>query len=613
MPKTRKRVGIIFNCINMKKTSLLISVFFVALSPCVFGQGWVANSATNTLNGINSSLGLTPLKVGLGTSAPSTQLHTTEGVRFAGLINDDAVTRIIGSDVNGNLFWRNASSLLNTAWQTNGNLGTNPAMNYVGTRDAQPLVFKTNGIEQMRITTSDPLTNIGVVEVGGATANGNLSIWGRDITGYSHPVHISCDITGANFDSSMSPLPGSGTPTHTMGRMLRLNQVNGAVTTNAYDMGIDMNGNMYITDKTLAGARLQKRAIVVANNNVGINFGMATTATPAPDPTANFHTIGTVRHEGLDTRNGTMLVIDPAGNVFNSGIPVNGTAGVTSTCNTINRVPVVSNASGDLSCSQIFDNSVSVGINKTGGFTYNSASMPPFTAGAPATQNVRLDVNGLTRSISFVATSDAKFKKDITPLKESLENIMKLKPVEYNWRTQEYRNMGFDHLKHTGFIAQELAGILPNSVIKDEEGNYAVDYSSVIPVLTQAIQQQQAVINDKSNKIADLENRLTKLEAKATGVTEQGNRIPGAELYQNAPNPFGSITTIGYKLPASYNTAQLLIFDMNGKQMRDVPLQGSGAAEIAFQANELAPGMYLYSLVVDGTEIDTKRMILSGN
>ena len=50
-------------------------------------------------------------RVGIGTSSPSAQLHTTGSVRFAGLTNDSTQTRIVVSDVNGNLSYRSASSL----------------------------------------------------------------------------------------------------------------------------------------------------------------------------------------------------------------------------------------------------------------------------------------------------------------------------------------------------------------------------------------------------------------------------------------------------------------------------------------------------------------------
>ena len=54
-----------------------------------------------------------------------------------------------------------------TAWSKEGNSGTNPATNFIGTTDSQDLIFKTNNLESMRITsggkvkigTNDPVTN----------------------------------------------------------------------------------------------------------------------------------------------------------------------------------------------------------------------------------------------------------------------------------------------------------------------------------------------------------------------------------------------------------------------------------------------------------------------
>jgi hypothetical protein len=49
--------------------------------------------------------------VGVGTSAPTAQLHTTGSVRFAGLTSDSTQTNVIVSDPSGNLYLRSASSL----------------------------------------------------------------------------------------------------------------------------------------------------------------------------------------------------------------------------------------------------------------------------------------------------------------------------------------------------------------------------------------------------------------------------------------------------------------------------------------------------------------------
>ncbi|HLZ86797.1 MAG TPA: hypothetical protein VKQ52_06150, partial [Puia sp.] len=57
------------------------------------------------INGIN---------IGLGTNTPTAQLHTTGAVRFAGLGSDNTQTRVLVGDANGNLFYRDASTLAAT-------------------------------------------------------------------------------------------------------------------------------------------------------------------------------------------------------------------------------------------------------------------------------------------------------------------------------------------------------------------------------------------------------------------------------------------------------------------------------------------------------------------
>jgi hypothetical protein len=57
--------------------------------------------------------------VGIGTTTPAAQLHTTGAVRLAGLTGDSTKNRVLVSDTSGNLFYRNVSSLSNR-WQFAG-------------------------------------------------------------------------------------------------------------------------------------------------------------------------------------------------------------------------------------------------------------------------------------------------------------------------------------------------------------------------------------------------------------------------------------------------------------------------------------------------------------
>jgi myo-inositol-hexaphosphate 3-phosphohydrolase len=57
--------------------------------------------------------------------------------------------------------------------------------------------------------------------------------------------------------------------------------------------------------------------------------------------------------------------------------------------------------------------------------------------------------------------------------------------------------------------------------------------------------------------------------------------------------------------------AGLRIYDLQGTEIKSYTITGTGEKTIKLNGNELKAGMYLYSLIIDGVEIDTKRMILT--
>ena len=80
-------------------------------------------------------------------------------------------------------------------------------------------------------------------------------------------------------------------------------------------------------------------------------------------------------------------------------------------------------------------------------------------------------------------------------------------------------------------------------------------------------------------------------------------------LAQNVPNPFTSSTTIKYSIPEN-KTAMIAVFDLNGKMLLQFP-NLRGASQVTINGSSLQAGMYLYTLVVNGEEIITKKMILT--
>ena len=363
----------------------------------------------------------------------------------------------------------------------------------------------------------------------------------------------------------------------------------GNLVTDGFDVGIGSTGIGEIRQKENLGMNFYtnnaQRATIDANGYIGFN---------QPTPLANLD----IMNIQCDNRPAIKITNDYVNATCNVGVSHGNYIECISSISPTTQFIVTDGGSVGIRCVP------STFTSGTGGWT---ATTTP-------SQQVRLDVNGLTRSTFFATTSDAKYKTNISPLNNSLSNIMKLKGVEYNWKSTQYPSKQFDELKHSGFIAQELMEVLPNSVIKDKDGDYAVDYNSVIPVLTEAIKEQQKQIENQQAQIEELKKLVAQNGSKnsgATGIGEANKSIDGY-LAQNTPNPFSNSTEIKYQLPKAAQTAMLGIYDLNGKQIRMFPInteQNSGS--ITVQANDLQAGMYLYSLVVDGKAFDTKRMVLT--
>jgi len=82
-------------------------------------------------------------------------------------------------------------------------------------------------------------------------------------------------------------------------------------------------------------------------------------------------------------------------------------------------------------------------------------------------------------------------------------------------------------------------------------------------------------------------------------------------LLQNTPNPFGSITTIRYRLFDNAHT-ELKIFNFQGQEIRSLvnTSQCPGEYAIAFSAENLEAGIYFYTIRVNGMQ-ESAKMILT--
>jgi hypothetical protein len=80
-------------------------------------------------------------------------------------------------------------------------------------------------------------------------------------------------------------------------------------------------------------------------------------------------------------------------------------------------------------------------------------------------------------------------------------------------------------------------------------------------------------------------------------------------LDQNRPNPFTLSTVLHYYLPENMTQAEIVVYDNVGRITMRFGLKNSGEGYLSIAGKDLQQGIYLYSLVVDGRIIATKKMV----
>ena len=140
---------------------------------------------------------------------------------------------------------------------------------------------------------------------------------------------------------------------------------------------------------------------------------------------------------------------------------------------------------------------------------------PTAPTAAPGTNNTQGATTAYVDAAVAAGTpSDARLKKEIVPIQGGLSSVMKLRPVNY-LRKPSLSSSDYT-IRENGFIAQELMTVLPEVVYeaRDTEKIFKVNYISIIPVLTKALQEQQQQIQAQQQQIDELKKMVKELLSK---------------------------------------------------------------------------------------------------
>ena len=217
-------------------------------------------------------------------------------------------------------------------------------------------------------------------------------------------------------------------------------------------------------------------------------------------------------------------------------------------------------------------------------------------------------------------TSDRRLKENFRDIEKPLEKLLQVKGLKFDFikqqndsllnekQKQKQEKMRKDRL---GFVAQDLEKLFPEAIKYDEDDDlYYVEYNAIIPVIVEAMKEQQAQIEELKSEL----NNCCEANLKVGTINNSEDLNLSsiqAKLYQNTPNPFGVQTNIRFEIPETVQSAQLYICNMTGTLLKTISLNQKGEGNVAINANEFTAGMYLYSLVCDGKIVDTKQMLLT--
>lgn len=151
-----------------------------------------------------------------------------------------------------------------------------------------------------------------------------------------------------------------------------------------------------------------------------------------------------------------------------------------------------------------FGGSVEIGLSS--GYSYS------LVAGATKITD-DLIVTGDVCASNLTCPSDARYKTRIQPLGDALQQVLTLRGVTYNWRTEAFPERNFNNEEQIGFIAQELETVFPQFVVTDDKGYKSVDYARLTPVLVEAIKEQQRLIQDLQRTTASLHHMSARMDA----------------------------------------------------------------------------------------------------
>ena len=276
--------------------------------------------------------------------------------------------------------------------------------------------------------------------------------------------------------------------------------------------GVTVTGGVTISD---TGLVITSDGVSVATGGLEIAGGATVSTGGVRVETSGFELTGglsigdsSLRITGGLTISDTGLGIDASGGTIGAnGLKI--ASGLTVTGNTLSAPDIV--VTGGLSArgSAVITGGLTV---HTSGLKVESSSTNTITGNSHSTGTLCI-ANNLNGNF-VVNPSDRRLKEDITPVKDSLDSITKLRGVYYKW-SKDSPQAKFHKKRNMGLIAQDVQKLFPELVTKIMDGDYlGVNYIQLIPVMIEAIRELEGKYSQLDHEYRELGIRSEKCSCR---------------------------------------------------------------------------------------------------
>ena len=129
--------------------------------------------------------------------------------------------------------------------------------------------------------------------------------------------------------------------------------------------------------------------------------------------------------------------------------------------------------------------------------------------------------NDLTVNGDVTVSSDARLKANIVSLGATLSKLLNIDGKTYTVKKNGAQKIGL--------LAQDIQEVFPELVSEDKEGMLSVNYQGLIPVLINALKEQEQKFQVQEEKIVKQQKEITRLQAQEKRIESQEERLKALE------------------------------------------------------------------------------------